>query len=154
MGRFLTALVVGGLLAAGASGQETAAGEEERQRLAYELLEVSGAGELGVQVMEQMVQAFKAANDQVTDEFWAEFMADVDVGGLTEMVIPIYTKHLTAEEMEAAIDFYRTPAGAAIIRKMPLIMQESMAAGQQWGMELSRSATERIEAWQTDQTNH
>ncbi len=151
MRKCLIALALAGLLAAGVAAQETAASEEERVRLAHELLEVSGAGELGVQVMGQMMQAFKATNETVPEEFWTEFMAGVDVDGLTEMVVPIYTKHLTAEEMEATIDFYRTPAGAAIIQKMPLIMQESMAAGQQWGFELSRSALERIEAWKSGQ---
>ena len=65
---------------------------------------------------------------------------------LEDMVIPIYVKHLTAEEMDASIAFYRTPIGQSILQKMPAVMQESMQAGQQWGMKLGQQIAEELEA--------
>lgn len=136
--------LVFGLLA----GATASAGQEvsREEALARELLEVSGAGEMGLQVVRQMVESFAGSNPDVPREFWDRFIERVDPEELEEMVVPIYTKHLTAEEMEATIEFYRTPVGQSILRKMPVVMAESMQAGQQWGMELARKAMEELEA--------
>ncbi len=133
------------LLVAGAG---PAAGEEvsREEALARELLEVSGAGEMGLQVVRQMIQSLTAANPDVPQEFWEGFVEEVHSGELEEMVLPIYTKHFTAEEMEASIEFYRTPVGQSILRKMPVVMAESIQVGQQWGMELAQRVMEELEA--------
>lgn len=150
-------IVAGACWATGAVAQEPSVEEADRTELARELLAVSGAGQMGLQVMDQMVDAFKMMNPEVTDdfwgEFWAEFMTEIDVDDMVEMVIPIYTEHLTAEEMTAAIDFYRTPAGQAILQKMPAILQESMEVGQQWGMEIGQRVAERLEKWKETRTD-
>lgn len=61
--------------------------------------------------------------------------------------MPIYVKNLTREEMAATIQFYRSPVGQSVIRKLPAILQESMAVGQQWGQQLGRDAMERLEKY-------
>lgn len=73
-----------------------------------------------------MVQSFTAANPDVPREFWDRFVASVDPEELEELVVPIYVKHLTVEEMEASIDFYWTEVGQSILRKMPVVMTESI----------------------------
>ncbi len=130
------------VLAFGAAGQE---GEKSTEEVARELLEVSGAGQMGLQVMQQMLASFKSTMPDVPQEFWDEFIRDVDPDELVKLVIPIYVKHLTKEEMEAAIAFYKTPAGQAILAKLPMIMQESMTAGQQWGMQLAAEVQRRLQ---------
>lgn len=128
-------------LTAAAAIAEEASREEV---LARELLEVTGGGRLGLQIMEQMVQSFMAANAEVPREFWDRWLAEVDPTEFEELIVPVYTKHLTAAEMEASIAFYRTPAGRSILRKMPLVMEESVRAGQQWGMELALRVQEKL----------
>lgn len=141
-------VVACGLVVLLVAGAGPAAGQEvsREEALARELLEVSGAGEMGLQVVRQMVQSFTAANPEVPQEFWDGFVEEVDPRELEEMVLPIYTKHLTAEEMEATIEFYRTPVGQSILQKMPVVMAESIKIGQQWGMELAQRAMEKLEA--------
>lgn len=41
--------------------------------------------------------------------------------------VQIYREVFTQEEVDALIAFYRTPAGRAMLEKMPLVMQKSMA---------------------------
>lgn len=141
-------VVACGLVVVLGTGAGPAAGEEvsREETLARELLEVSGAGEMGLQVVRQMVQSFTAANPDVPQEFWDRFVASVDPEELEELVVPIYVEHLTVEEMEASIDFYRTEVGQSILRKMPVVMAESIEAGQRWGMELAQRAMEELES--------
>ncbi|HUP21311.1 MAG TPA: DUF2059 domain-containing protein [Thermoanaerobaculia bacterium] len=126
----------------------TVASAEEPSRegeLARELMEVSGVSEMMRQLMTQMVEPLRSSG-QVSEEFWDEFLAQANLEGLEEAVAGIYVKHFTAEEMEATLEFYRSPAGQSILQKMPVVMQESMAVGQQWGMELGQKIAEELEA--------
>lgn len=43
------------------------------------------------------------------------------------MYLRIYRKSLIQREVDGMIAFYKTPAGPAVIKKLPLIMQNSMA---------------------------
>lgn len=129
----------------GVSGQPA----DRAEQLARELLEVTGGSQLGVQVVHRMVGAMKRSNPAVPEEFWDEFVGEIDADALTELVIPIYTKNLTIEEMEAALRFYRTPEGQSILKKMPTIVQESMSTGQAWGETVAERVVERLRAWKT-----
>lgn len=44
--------------------------------------------------------------------------------------VKIYSETLTEEEITGAVDFYKTPAGQALLNKMPLLMQKSMTVMQ------------------------
>jgi len=135
-------------LAGAARAQETApAAEPTPEQLARELLELSGAGDLGKQVMAQMVESFRGMDSEgsVPPEFWDEFLASVDSDELVELVVPIYVRHLTIEEMKAAIEFYSSPVGRSLIEKLPAISQESMVAGQAWGEQIGRELVERLQ---------
>jgi hypothetical protein len=50
---------------------------------------------------------------------------------LKDMYVQIYRESLTQEEVDGLIAFYGTSAGKALLEKMPIIMQKSMAAMQQ-----------------------
>jgi len=112
--------------------------------LARQMIQATGGGDLGKQVMTQMIDAFRASNPKLPEAFWNEFLASVDPHQIEEMVVPIYVKNLTIEEMQAAIDFYSSPLGKSLIQKLPNIMQQSMAAGQEWGQHLAADAFDRI----------
>lgn len=129
------------------SGATAASAEEpsREEELARELMEVSGVSEMMQQVMTQMLQPLRSSG-QVSQEFLDEFLARADLDGLEAAVTDIYAKHFTAEEMEATLEFYRSPAGQSILQKMPVVMQESMVIGQQWGMELGQKISEELEA--------
>jgi len=123
------------------------AGEPSREEeLAKQLMEVSGVGEMLQQFMTQMAQSLRSSQGEASEEFWDEFLAQADLEGLEEAVAGIYLTHFTAEEMEASLEFYRSPAGQSILQKMPVVMQEAMAIGQQWGMELGQKISDELEA--------
>jgi hypothetical protein len=129
------------------SGATAASAEElsREEELAKQLMEVSGVGEVMQQIMTQMVEPLRSSG-QASQEFWDELLAQENLEALEEAVAGIYVKHFTAEEMEATLEFYRSPAGQSILQKMPVVIQESMAIGQQWGMELGQKISEELEA--------
>ena len=62
-----------------------------------------------------------------------------------EKMVPIYEKHLTIAEIDAAIEFYSKPEAQSLLKKMPSLMQESMLMGQEWGKNVMVRAMKRIQ---------
>jgi hypothetical protein len=46
-------------------------------------------------------------------------------------VIDIYRRSFTQHEIDGMLEFYRTDAGQAVIAKMPLVMENTMAVMQE-----------------------
>ena len=109
-----------------------------------EMMEVTGMGNLSLQVMQQMIPSMKQAYPQVPDKFWTEFMQSVDAEELMELIVPIYARHFTLEDIEDLLAFYKQPVGQKLLQKTPVIMQESMVAGQQWGAALGEKVAKKI----------
>lgn len=118
--------------------------ESRLTQVARELLEVTGAGELGIRMMSQMIDAKRQGMPNVPDEFWQDFMAGVNPDDLNRLVVPIYARHFTVEEMKTMIAFYKTPVGQKLVSKLPVITQESMMVGRRWGMELGTRIAQRL----------
>ena len=110
--------------------------KRDAAQVAHELLRVTGAGELGIRMMNQMIDVQRRTLSDVPDKFWQDFMAEMNPDDLNRLVVPVYARHFTVEEMESMIAFYRTPTGQKLVSKLPVITEESMAVGRQWGMEL------------------
>lgn len=109
-----------------------------------ELMTLTGSGDMGIQVMQNMIPAMKKMLPQVPESFWDEFMKEVNTDELVGVIVPIYQKYYTEKDIRVAIDFYRSPAGRRLVEKQPLVMQESMQAGQQWGEQIARRAIEKL----------
>ncbi len=108
------------------------------------LLEVTGSGKLGVQVIKTMFTSFRQSLPEVPEEFWSNFMKEVNPEVLTVMIIPIYDKHYTQTEINKMIEFYQTDLGKKIISTMPQIMQESMEVGKAWGQEVGKKVYDNL----------
>jgi len=111
------------------------------------LMKKTGAGNMGVQAMNQLLPTLKTLVPDAPEKFWQDFMAEVDADELIELVVPIYQKYLSQQDIDAINTFYDTPAGKNLIKQQPLIMQASMLAGQQWGKSLAQKV---IEKYQTE----
>ncbi|VAW73483.1 FIG01059457: hypothetical protein [hydrothermal vent metagenome] len=98
----------------------------------------TGAGKMGVQVMGQMIPALKQMIPDAPEEFWQGIMAEVNADKLIELVIPVYQKHLTEEDIKGINAFYDSPAGKKLIKVQPEIVQESMLIGQKWGEQIAQ----------------
>jgi hypothetical protein len=116
-----------------------------------ELMDKTGTGEMAIQAMNQMLPVIKKMVPEASEEFWAEFMKEVKPDELVNMIIPIYQKHFSQEDIDAVNAFYDTKAGKNFIQSQPLIMQESMIAGQAWSQGIVQKVISKAQAAQARQ---
>jgi len=113
------------------------------------MIQVSGSEVAYKGIVNQMITMFKQQQSNVPAEFWNEFAAEMNkdaVTQLVDMLTPIYQKHLTEADLQSVISFYETPAGKKFAEKTPLITQESMLAGQEWGKQIGARVIEKLQA--------
>lgn len=140
----LLSLLAPSVLRAGDAAPASAPSPEE---LARQMIQVTGGGSMAKQVMSRMIEAFRARDPALPQAFWTEFEASIDEKELEELVVPIYVKNLTADEMTAAIQFYSSPLGQSLVKKLPAIVEESMKVGGAWGQALAAKAYDRIKQY-------
>lgn len=109
-----------------------------------ELMNVTGAGKLGVQLLNNLITTYKRDIPSVPEEFWDQFMKEVNPNELTELVIPIYSKYFTEEEISQIVQFYKTPIGRKMVERLPLIMQDSYRVGADWGQKIGEKVAESL----------
>ena len=127
------------ILAVAEAGDSSA----EKRKDIKRLMVLTGAGDIGIQVMNQMVASFKQSLPQVPAAFWDDFKEEINPDALIDLCIPIYDKHLSHGDIREMIRFYQTPAGKRIVKALPLITQESMIVGQMWGQDIARKAVQQ-----------
>lgn len=110
-----------------------------------ELLELTGSGKIGLQVFENIISDFQKSFKSVPEEFWIKFKAEAKPEDFVNMILPVYAKYYTEDEINQLIAFYKTPVGKKVISTMPQLMQESMQIGQEWGEKLAEKIYNQIE---------
>ena len=121
------------------------ADDVKKEKMARELMELTGSADLGKQMMEGMTAQFRT-QPGVPADFVEKFLELAKPEDLVNMVVPLYVKTFDEETLQAAIDFYKTTAGKKLVAALPQITQESMVLGQQWGMELAQKTQAALEA--------
>ena len=111
------------------------------------LLNITGASKTGLRVFSQVIGMFQRAHSEVPEQVWMEMFSEAESrvdDFVTEMLVPIYARHLTHEDIQGLIAFYETPAGRKLLTVMPQMHQESRQAGEIWGREFARTVQERL----------
>ena len=119
-----------------------------------ELLTLTQSESLAQQVLPVALQQARdmvsRLRPDIPEAVWKEAMADMEVvfresiGAFIESTIPIYERNLTDDEIDGMLAFYRTPVGQSVVKKLPQLTQESMLAGQQWGISVHKEMQERM----------
>lgn len=109
-----------------------------------QFMEITGSGKLGMQVLTNVTAAYKNIYPDAGSEFWDEFIKEVNPQTLVDMVIPVYEKNFSDEDIVQLIAFYQTPLGKKVVEKMPFIMQESMQIGAAWGKQITEKVMEKL----------
>lgn len=64
---------------------------------------------------------------------------------ISETLIPVYQKNLSASDVQAGIDFYDSDAGKRLLEKIPVIIRESNESGGQLVQQKLRAYSEELE---------
>jgi hypothetical protein len=112
------------------------------------MLEIQGIERNWETAINQMIKMQKESNPDIDLEFLNRFQKKVledSYSKLFDLVVPIYKKYLTENEVKSIIEFYESEAGKSLITKTPMIFQESMTAGRKLGEEIASQIIEEIE---------
>jgi len=108
------------------------------------LVDLQNSKEMGIQVMKTMLDSFRSSGLDIPDDFIEEFLDEELFSELLDQLIPIYEKHLTHQEVKELIEFFESPVGKMLIQKQPLITQESMVVGMEWGRKISLQVLQKL----------
>jgi hypothetical protein len=112
------------------------------------LLEITGAANLASQSMDEMEKTMRPLiagslppgdyRDKLVDLFFEKFRSKRDPDQLLAMIIPIYGKYFSDDDIKQLIKMYETPIGQKMLSLLPKVVAESQAAGKAWGEEIGR----------------
>jgi uncharacterized protein len=139
----ITTVIVLLLLAAASYGQADA----QYKAVLKKMFEVSGTEETYKAALKQIIGMFKQQHSNVPEAVWADFekeFSSTSLTSLVEMLSPVYQKYMTKDDLQKMVEFYQTPVGKKYAANTPLIMQESMQIGQQWGMKIGQQFQEKL----------
>ena len=121
------------------------------------LLSMTGVSDLAnvlANVMnEQLISAIQSARPDIPPNTFEVIREETrktidealsEEGGFIDLLVLIYDRNFTHNEIKEMISFYNTPLGKKLIATMPVLMQEGMAAGKQWGKQFSPILQERV----------
>jgi uncharacterized protein len=136
-----------------AFGQEVSA---DKRAEIEKILDTTGALKLGQQFATafaaQIANALRASHANVPQKALEVLPEEVNaviadnIASFKELVIQIYDRHFTLEDLKGLNQFYSTDIGRKLVSVLPSLTQESMSAGQKWGQALGPEIERRIEA--------
>jgi|SRR5215469_257743 len=142
------------VVAAAHASQAQAAIAADKQANIRRLLELTDAGAVATQAMDEMEKSIRPMmidalppgdyRDKLVELFFQKFHEKRDPAQLLDLMVPIYDKYYSADEVKALINLYQTPLGKKMITVLPKIVAESQAAGGQWGQELGRQCMREV----------
>lgn len=145
------ALIIGFIISVATSnvifGQDT---DQIKHKKILQLLELSGSAKIGEQFSTYFINSIKTRQPDIDQKFYDEIVNEFNGNEIVKLIIPIYEKHYTEEEIDQLILFYQSPIGKKMVEKMPLVIQESMEIGQKWGMEIGRKIIEKFQKIKED----
>jgi len=111
------------------------------------MMQASGAEAIYKAAISKMMSMMKEQKSEAPAEVWESLqteMLKISVTELTDMLVPVYQRHLTIQDVNDLTSFYNTPLGKKFAEKSPLIMQESMQIGQQWGQKIGQQVADKL----------
>jgi uncharacterized protein len=97
------------------------------------LLELTGMVKVANQMIGQMFEQFAKGAPSVPPEAWQRLQKRMKADELIVLIMPVYDKYYTQEDLDGMIAFYRTPVGQNVTRTLPDVSREGFNIGQEWG---------------------
>lgn len=120
------------------------------------LLDMTGTLKIGLTMSQttvtQMTKVIKSTYPNIPDKEFEVLQEEVNavisehLPVVTEMMIQLYDKYYTDDDVKAMIAFYSTPLGQKVIKTMPMLSQEGMQVGITWGQSLGPEIESRVKA--------
>jgi uncharacterized protein len=119
-------------------GPEAQATQRKQQKV-RRLMALTGAEDTGRQMMDMMTSHFSQASS-IPPGFMEKFREVAEQESIVDLLVPVYMKHFSEEDLDAAITFHESPAGKRFLAAQPRVLQEAKEVGEQWGVQLAEKA--------------
>ena len=124
------------------------------------LLDLMAVKALMLQVMNQMDTGLRPTmtqalppgeyRTQLVDLFFQKFSSKLNIDALLDLLIPVYDKYLSDDDIKGLIQFYQTPLGQKAISVLPKLTSESQAQGEMLGQKMGRESMAEVLAEHPD----
>ena len=121
----------------------SAHGQTKKQDI-IKLLEITGTKSQFVQMIDLMLGDMQSTTP-APDEFWTKFKAGLKADSFIEMLVPIYDKHLSHDDIKKIIQFYESPVGKKLVSVTPQLTQDSYSVGEKWGQKLAADIIKELD---------
>jgi uncharacterized protein len=118
------------------------------------LMDLVGAKALAMQAMAATEKALRPLmtralppgeyRGKLVELFLEKFDSQADPQGALDLIVPIYARYFSDQEIQELIQFYETPVGKKAVLVLPKIAAESREAGGEWGRKLGRDAMREV----------
>ncbi len=113
------------------------------------LIKMTGTPDVMVNAIRQQIHLAKKTlplPPKAQDDFETEFLNDIKVDDLVQLVVPVYDKYYSEAEIDQLTAFYKSPLGQKMVASMPTMMEETEKAGGVLGAQIGARVGEKIEA--------
>jgi uncharacterized protein len=150
MNRLFHHACVTGLLVLGCTSPlaaQSAPIDPQKAAVIGQLLDATQAADQVLNVMEAGLPAMRQATPDVPAVFWDRFVAQARARRheLLAALVPLYARAFELSELEALVQFYRSPLGQRLIDVQPALARESMQVGQSWGARIGAEVGQQLE---------
>lgn len=137
------------LMCTGAFAQSVASASDTKHEKIMELIKLTGTPDVMVNAIRDEIHTVKKTlplPPKAQDDFETEFLNEIKVDDLVNLVVPAYDKYYTEAEIDQLVAFYKTPLGQKMVASLPMMMQETRQAGAELGRQIGMRVGQRIDA--------
>ncbi len=120
----------------------TARIDPTKAALIRQVIDATGATRNAQENVDQMIDMLRKASPDTPELLWVRLREKVDPREIFDIVVAVYDRHYSLEEIRGLLAFYESPAGKVFLREMPKANQEVEQEIEAWS---GRVATELIQ---------
>jgi uncharacterized protein len=120
--------------------------ESSKERDVRRLLQLNGTLGLAEQVRTQFVHDARQIYATVPQTAIMDFGNRIKADDFYALMVPIYARHFSHEEINQLIAFYESPVGRKLIASLPAMNVEAQDATAQWTRELTQQLVQELRA--------
>jgi hypothetical protein len=117
---------------------------QRKQEKVRRLMAATGAENSGRMMLDMMTQHFERSSS-IPPGFLEKFREVAQEESMVDLLVPVYMKHFTEEDLDAALAFHESPAGKRFLAAQPRVLQEAKEVGEQWGVRLAEKTLRALE---------
>ncbi len=120
------------------------------------LVQLTRSSRFALQMLRKVIVKYQVSYPEIKDDYWLEFLEEADLNNLTELLIPVFDRQFSHDEIKELLIFYESPIGQKVTRMLPNMTVEIFMVGVQWVREVAEKIDERLqrEGHMSNQIDH